>query len=183
MHWKESIEDSGGSEEHETVVNQTRRSMKNKNMISKFRVMFNNMRGYKKKRETLAQIIQEKKPVVMGIAETNLERDEVIEQIEGYVVKRKDRKQQGGGVMLIYRKDLESMVMEEEDLVEDEILWMSIQNKNIKIKVGVVYMPQENKTRVAELQRLYNQIGKEVEKANMENAQVVLTRRRESTRT
>ena len=152
----------------------TRRSMKNKNMISKFKVMFNNMRGYKLKKDTLMQIIQEEKTVVMGIAETNLENGEIIEKIEGYEVKRKDRKRKGGGVMLIYRKALENMVMEEEDLGDDEILWITIRNKNITIKVGVVYMPQENKTTVAELQRLYKKIGKEVEKATMENARVVL---------
>ena len=132
------------------------------------------MRGYKMKKETLIQIIHEEKPVVMGIAETNLEKDEIIDKIEGYVVKRKERKQKGGGVMLIYRETLENMVMEEEDMVEDEILWMTVNNNNIKIKIGVVYMPQENKTHVPELKRLYNQIGKEVEKATMDNARIVL---------
>ncbi len=152
----------------------TRRSMKNKNMISNFKVMFNNMRGYKMKKETLRHIIQEEKPVVIGIAETNLEEDEIIEEIEGYKIKRKDRRQKGGGVMMIYREALESMVVEEEELGGDEALWMTVKNQNIKIRIGVVYMPQENKTSATELKRIYKQIGKEVEKATMENASVIL---------
>ncbi len=148
--------------------------MKKKNMLTNFKIMFNNMRGYKMKKETLTHIINEERPVVLGIAETNLEKEEVIEKIEGYVVKRKDRKKKGGGVMLIYREALENMVIEdEEDLGEDEILWMTIKNQNIKIKIGVVYMPQEN-AKAAELKRLYNRVGKGVEKATMEQARVIL---------
>ena len=52
----------------------TRRSMKKKNMLTNFKIMFNNMRGYKMKKETLTHIINEERPVVLGIAETNLER-------------------------------------------------------------------------------------------------------------
>ena len=113
----------------------TRRSMKNKNMISNFKVMFNNMRGYKMKKETLRHIIQEEKPVVIGIAETNLEEDEIIEEIEGYKIKRKDRRQKGGGVMMIYREALESMVVDEEELggrrsTMDDCKESKHQNKN-----------------------------------------------------
>ena len=147
--------------------------MKKKNMMAKFKVMFNNIRGYKSKKDTLAQLIFEHKPAVVGIAETNLDKDEKIDEIDGYLIRRKDRPTPGGGVMLIYRKELEHMVMEEEDTCDGECLWLTMRNQNIRMKIGVVYMPQESRTK-KELKHLYTEIGKQIENATMNNAHVIL---------
>ena len=58
----------------------------------KFKIIYVNMRGYKSKRRSLKQIIDEEKPTMIAIAETLLENDEK-EKIEGYHVLQPAKKE------------------------------------------------------------------------------------------
>ena len=143
--------------------------------MKNFKVMFDNIRGIKSKKYSLQKILNDEKPMVMCIAESHLKDGENFE-IEGYKVERCDRKSSaGGGVMVIYDKQIQHMVtvVSEEDC-EFEAMWMKVDNGRIAIKLGVIYMPQEDKTTVKKLQQIYKKIEKEIKKSVEENEHIVL---------
>ena len=137
--------------------------------------MYNNINGIKTKIESLKRIITEEEPTVIGITETRLKKDEKL-KIEGYKIKRVDRKTQGGGgVLLAYKKSLKNVtvVVREED-VNEEMLWIKIDNGKAKTRIGIIYMPQENEVKVEEIKSIYNKIEEEIEKARMNNEKVYI---------
>ena len=82
-------------------MKKTRRGNPNQNALKNFKVMFNNIRGAKSKKMSLQKIMNEEKPIIMGIAESHLNEGEAFE-IEGYECERCDRETKGGGVMVMY---------------------------------------------------------------------------------
>ena len=148
--------------------------MAKQNTLHNFKVMYNNIRGIKSKRTSLKQIVDEENPTIVGIAETNLQEGESVE-IEGYRVKRNDREKQGGGVMIMYKECLKNMVTVVNEESEDfEALWIRLSNGKLNSRIGVIYMPQEDKTPIKKVERIYGEIGKEVERAIVNNEQVIL---------
>ena len=77
----------------------TRRGQKTQNSMTKFKVLFNNLRGIKSKLVSVKEIIEKQSPVIVGLAETKMNDGEKI-KIEGYKIERVDRKEDGGGVMI-----------------------------------------------------------------------------------
>ena len=91
--------------------------------------MYNNINGIKTKIESLKTIIEEENPTIIGITETKLNEAEKLD-IDGYEIKRVDRKSGGGGgVLLAYKKCLRNiMITVREEQTEEEMLWMKLDN-------------------------------------------------------
>merc|ERR1711962_1692333 len=98
---------------------------------------------------------------LVAFTETLLEEG-VKEKIEGY--KTLVPEQKGArGIMFAITNDLEkitSIVMEEAE--EGEQLWIQIANGQINIRVGLVYAPQESRSKVCELKKMYEKIEEQV---------------------
>ena len=75
-----------------------RRSMTRKNACNKFKVLMNNIRGFKSKAASLRRIISEENPVIVAITETKLSEEEDL-SIPNYIIARVDRTEDGGGVL------------------------------------------------------------------------------------
>ena len=140
-----------------------RRGKPRKNALEKFKVMVNNVRGYKTKEVMIKRIMMEENPVLMAIVETKLKDDDAVE-IPGYEFSWVNRNEDGGGVLLFFRRCLVKIMIEvaETRLHDAEILWNRLDNGKVKIKIGVVYMPQESRTKLDKLKEIYKTIEEQV---------------------
>ena len=153
-----------------------RRGKSRKNVLKSLKVFYNNINGIKLKQNTLQRIIEEENPTIIGITETKLLKKEDME-IEGYCIKRVDREKEdgGGGVLIAYKKCLKNVVMvvrEEKENVE--MLWLKIDNGKVKLRVGIVYMPQEKDTRLETIKKIYKKIEEEIEMATVNGETMIL---------
>ena len=128
-----------------------------KNKLKKFKVLYVNLRGYKSKTKSIKEIILEEKPTLIAFAETLLDEGEEID-LEGYkVIVPKEKGSRG--ILMAIDKELEkitSVVMEDKE--DGEQLWVQIFNGQINIRVGLVYAPQESRTKLSELKKMYSKI-------------------------
>ena len=123
---------------------------------------------------SLQSIIEEQKPTFIGISETRLNKGDPLE-IEGYEVKRRDRTGDGGGVLIAYKREIENIVrVVREEHGKFEMIWVKLDNTVTKVRIGVVYMPQENETTVDELQDIYRMIEEEIETAITQGEKIML---------
>ena len=129
----------------------THRGKKIRNIMEEFVVLYTNINGIRSKLDSLREILSEKKPAVVLIAETKLEDD--IPLIDGYENYPLNRKGKGGGVMILINKKLANITMEiSEETQVGEQKWVTIDNGRAPgIRVGVLYGPQDNKTKKKDL--------------------------------
>ena len=150
--------------------------MQRRNVLRSFVVMSDNVRGIKSKLNSIHDILLEEKPGIIGLTETKLQKEDVID-MEGYIVKRVDRKKgkDGGGVLIAYKEEFEHImkVAREED-ENVEMLWMKLESGETKARIGIVYMPQEDENTVNELKVIYKMIEEEIESAVTRNEKVIL---------
>ena len=70
--------------------------------------------------------------------------------------------------MVLYDEKIKNMVTVVNETDEKdgfESIWVLVNNNRVAIKVGVVYMPQENESTIKKLKEIYKQIENEVEKS------------------
>ena len=161
-----------------------RRGRRNKNALKSITILYQNIRGLKSKFLSLQAIIQEQNPSIVCLVETFLtdpksiqeneteeddKEEDVMETltIEGYIIVRKDRKNQyGGGCLIAYQERIKSLITEiESEETSLEALWVSIGNNAGKVHLGVLYLPGESspiKTR----KRAYDELQEQVEECN-----------------
>ena len=102
-----------------------------------------------------------------------MEEEETVE-LEGYHTVAKNRNKHGGGVMIAIKKELaKSITVIETSEDKDEILWILINNNRIKIRIGVVYAPQESRTSKQDLAKMYENIKTQIKIAE-ENKQYLM---------
>ena len=136
--------------------------------------MYINIRGLKSKVESLKEILLDENPEIVGLTETMLDEADVID-IEGYTVHRNDRNGIGGGVLLAVKIDLKGLIVQEcKDSEEGESLWMSMGNTKMNLRMGIVYNPQESRTKKNKLKKVYQSIEREVKKAKEKKQSVLL---------
>ena len=98
----------------------------------------------------------------MGLVETMIDgKDKVV--MEDYTIYINYRNGDGRGV-LITIKDVLKCIMEEESNSKrkEESIWLSVTNNKTKIRLGIVYNPQENKTSKNLLEQVYGRIESEI---------------------
>ena len=107
-----------------------RRGRRNKNALKSITILYQNIRGLKSKFLSLQAIIHEQNPSIVCLVETFLtdpksiqeneteeddKEEDVMETltIEGYIIVRKDRKNQyGGGCLIAYQERIKSLITE-----------------------------------------------------------------------
>ena len=134
-----------------------------------------NTRGIKSKLNSVERIAEELAPQVMCVTETMLDKDEKIE-IPGYRVFDNNNKTGKGGIIIAVKKELKDITIETEQVTEEyQSLWIKIDNTRNKINVGCIYAPQENKTKVSTLNKMYAHIATHALKARQDNERVIIT--------
>ena len=168
--------EANNGDESQLRRKKTRRGKPRKNALKKFKVMMNNVRGFKTKERMIRRIIAEEEPVVIALTETKMDKDEKVEKIPGYLMSRVDRDSDGGGVMLAYKESLEHLMVStvEHKLHDAEILWQKMYNNKIKLKIGVIYMPQESRTNLESLREIYRLIEEEVADAQQKGESILI---------
>ena len=139
-----------------------RRGQKIKNKLKNFQVFYLNIRGLKSKFSSLLTKIEEEEPTIFCITETHLLEEEDV-KVDGYKLYRNDRNNVGGGVMIGVKMELENittLVNKSNDV--GETLWILIDNNRIKLRVGIIYAPQESRTPKEKLESMYEKIDEQI---------------------
>ena len=115
-------------------------------------------------------MIDDYQPALVCIVETHMQKEEEI-QIPGYsLVYRNDRSANSGGILIGVRDNIKNISLEltQENKV-GQSLWILLTNTKKKIRIGVIYAPQENVTPNNELKLMYEDIRKQIKIGKEEN--------------
>ena len=123
----------------------------------------------------MKRIVLEENPVIFACVETKLNKEDKVE-IPGYLISRVDRVEDGGGVMLAYRKCLKKIMVETKEirLHNAEMLWKKLDNGKAKIMIGVIYMPQESRTKIDKLKEIYQVIEEQIEETRRKGDSILI---------
>ena len=105
------------------------------------------MRGLKSTLGSLQEMIDDYQPALVCIVETHMQKEEEI-QMPGYsLVYHNDRSAYSGGILIGVRDNIKDISLEltQENKV-GQSLWILLTNTKTKIRIGVIYRPQENVT-------------------------------------
>ena len=149
-----------------------RRSKPVKNKLKSFTVYYMNIRDLKSKRASFEEIIKEVNPTVIAITEAWTDEDYKLE-IEGYATPfRNNRNKDGGGIILAVRKELKNISIEVKRTTEYlESLWIVINNNKIKLRIGVVYFPQEQDQN---LEEIYSILKEQVQESGKRDESIMI---------
>ena len=130
-----------------------------------------NIRDIKCKRDSFEEIIAINKPTVIALTETWTD-DSYDMELDGYVKYPNNRNEEGGGVLVAVRKELKNVTTEVKRTKDAmESLWIVINNNRIKIRIGIVYLPQEQDQ---DLKEIYSIIKQQVEDSEKEDKALII---------
>ena len=139
--------------------------------MSSFKIYYLNIRDIKCKRDSFEEIIAINKPTVIALTETWTD-DSYDMELEGYVKYPNNRNEEGGGVLVAVRKELKNVTTEVKRTKDAmESLWIVINNHRIKIRIGIVYLPQEQDQ---DLKEIYSIIKQQVEESEKEDEALII---------
>ena len=105
-----------------------RRIKKIKRAFTNFRMLYSNINHLLSKIDSLQNIIEERKPSVIALVETKLGEQQKI-TIDGYHPVPMNRDENGGGVMILVKDELENITVTVEKNKEvGEVLWVTLSN-------------------------------------------------------
>ena len=134
-----------------------------------------NTRGIKSKLFSIQRIAEELAPQVICVTETKLDKNEKVE-IPGYTVYDNGNKTGKGGILIAVKTELKDATVETEQITEEyQSLWIKIDNTRNKINIGCIYAPQENKTKISTLNKMYKHIATHATKARQDNERIFIT--------
>merc|ERR1712228_833044 len=135
-----------------------KRNKKMRKELENLTIIYNNVRGFKSKVDSIEAILQELGPTIFCAVETHLDKKEDV-KIEGYEVKRLDGTANSGGILVAIKDTIKTVVVEIIDYTEvGQIKWLKITNTTVTITLGVIYAPQEKVTSNKELKKMYEEI-------------------------
>ena len=157
------------------IKKKTRRGQVRKNALKNFKIVLNNVRGLKTKENVVHRIMDELNPTFFALVETKLGEFDKF-KVEGYDVKRNDREGVGGGVLVGFKKSMMKIVtvVKKYNGHNCEMLWVRIDNGREKIRIGVIYMPQESRTLLKDIKEIYLEIEKEIKIADEQGERLLL---------
>ena len=170
------VEEVGPEERGNSSKQRVKRKRRNKirQKFTAFRILYNNINHLKSKAEALEKVVEEIDPTVVILVETKLPEEEQY-TLDGYTPLQMNRNEYGGGVMLLVKEELENIsVVVERDREVAEIMWVAMSNGRNKIRIGIVYAPQESKTKVEQLKVMYKKLEEQVKKAKTMGQNVLL---------
>ena len=94
----------------------------------------------------------------MCLVETHMQEEEEI--IPGYeTIYRNDKTSNSGGIIIAVKDTMKTITMQvKQEAQVGQTLWILLNNQKKKIKVGVIYAPQEGVTPNKELKKLYTSV-------------------------
>ena len=107
----------------------------------------------------MTEVVQDLEPTLICLVETHLEKEEGL-VIPGYDIKcRSDRTGNSGGVLIAVNKKVSTICVQLKETNEvEQMMCMLIDNQRYRIRIEVIYAPQENCTPNEELKKIYNEI-------------------------
>ena len=96
--------------------------------------------------------------------------------MKDYFFIRNDRDSEGGGVMFGIKNKYKKFTIEikrNEPHHREETLWIML-GSEFKIRIGILYTPQENTIKVAEIEEIYNRAAIEISEAKKKEQKVIL---------
>ena len=153
-----------------------KRGKKIRKKLEKCKLLYVNLRGLKSKKLSLEEIIIEEDPTIIALVETGLEEGEKTE-FEGYEIypKNKTTDGEGRGLLIAVKeqlKNITTIVREYEKPAEQ--MWIRISNGRNNIRLGVVYAPQESRTKLNELKEMYQQLNEQIEEGKSNQQQIMI---------
>ena len=164
-----------GDKKESITKKRVRRSKRIKNALKNFKIYYQNVRGLKSKLDSLQEMIDDYQPALVCIVETHMQKEEEI-QIHGYsLVYRNDRSANSGGMLIGVRDNIKNISLEltQENKV-GQSLWILLTNTKKKIRIGVIYAPQENVTPNNELKLMYEDIRQQIKIGKEEKQQILV---------
>lgn len=135
-----------------------------------------NIRGIKSKLISLKEIIEVKKPTIANIQETHLGENEII-NLSGYTILYNNKKEGKGGTAIAIKNEVFNKCVLIENVSENyEAIWIKISNnKNINLRIGNIYAPQESRTKDKEIENMYNNIRKHKLEADKNFEKIIIS--------
>ena len=134
-------------------------------MFKKIRIYYCNARGIKSKTDSLNQIVNEKDPSIVCLTETHLAKKETIE-IEGYTNFYHNKTSDSGGIVIGVKNEIAKFCKEVNRISQPgEQLWIRLSNTKTKLRIGVVYAPQESRNKKEVFKKMYEDIISEINEA------------------
>ena len=159
--------------------NKKRRAKPIKTKLRKFKLMYLNIRGLKSKLESLKELVEAESPTLLCLAETHLKKADGL-VLDGYEIFRNDREDKdGGSLLLAVKRELSSITIEVgKEKVNGETLWILINNKHRQwgtaIRVGLIYAPQESRTKLEVYKEMYKGIEEQVQHGEEKGQKIVI---------
>ena len=140
--------------------------MKIKNELKQFKIIYQNIRGMKSKANSLTELVEDQKPRIVCLVERHLEKEEEV-AIPGYeTIYRDDETTNSGGILVAVKDNIKTVTMQTHKQEQvGEGLRILTDNKKTKLKLGVIYPPQENTTPNKELKKVYQETKDQIEQA------------------
>ena len=120
-------------------------------------------------------MIDNYQPALVCIVETHMQKEKQI-QIPGYsLVYRNNRSANSGGILIGVTDNIKNISLEltQENKV-GQSLWILLTNTKKKIRIGVIYAPQENVTPNNELKLMYEDIREQIKIGKEEKKQMLI---------
>ena len=129
-----------------------------------WKILYTNIRGYKGKKNSLINILNDTQPHMFLLTETQM-RANVNEKIGGYTLFSRTRKEKnGGGVAILVRDDIKNIVTPHIPNRNIELIWTFIQRKKKRpLFIGSYYGKQETRTSKNEIERELQLLSEEIE--------------------
>ena len=118
--------------------------------------------------------MEDQKPTIVILVETHLGKKEEV-AIPGYETIYGNDKTANRGGIIVETIEIETMQTHKQEQV-GERLCILIDNKNTKLKLGVIYAPQENTTPNKELRKMYQKIKDQIEQARQQCQIIIILR-------
>jgi len=115
------------------------------------------------------------KPTMMCLVETHLKGEKIEDEFPDYEIVRNDRTkaEEGEGILIAVRKEVaKNMIEIERTEEEEETLWVKVDNNQVKLRIGVIYAPQESRTNIETLRRMYNGIQAQAKIAKKQGEEI-----------
>ena len=173
---QEQKQEKGKGDEKESITRKrVRRSKRIKIALKNFKTYYQNVGKLKSKLDSLQEMIDDYQPALVCIIETHMQKEEEI-QIPGYsLVYRNDRSANSGRILIMVRDNIKNISLEltQENKV-GQSLWILLTNTKKKIRIGVIYAPQENVTPNNELKLMYEDIREQIKIGKEEKQQMLI---------
>ena len=144
--------------EQQKLKKRNRRVKKIKRNFQNLKLVYNNVRGIRSKIDSVATVLEELSPTIFCAVETHLEEEYKLE-IEGYAIHSIPGTRDSQGIVIAIKEEIDTIAVELDDYTDvGQIKWIQMDNTKVKMKLGVVYAPQESVTLKKELRKMYDNI-------------------------